>query len=870
LKQTPNQTFATIILSSSTVSSETSSSKTPTGASSIRRERRQQVPRSSGGNSGEGYHGGVGDLDSLQQEGHPGESNDEEGGGVGGSHERRRPDGVSRRTAQAILYALEEAIRTPHPFTPDLIEERASMSALMATSQSSRAPGAAGTTSNNIPVPDYPIAAGFNQYTNPSYYEQTQNTQRTPQRSSQQQPVTPQQQTGSQDTRRTSKPPAGAANMGSADVRSQPGPSRRSQTDNADQGNQGNTAGNGIGAGAGSSGTNAPGRSGTQRGPDPSGGSRGGAASPSDSRQRRPSESTRNPRLLTAPGHQPTSTVSAATATSPFPHAFERWEMLSSQWEGLTRYWIRRLEQHQEEISRDPLGVQMSRNITDLSAAGANLFHAVVELQRLRASSERKFQRWFFETRADQERSREMTSELESTLRNERQKRADAMATIARLEKEKTNADKLVEEVRRELQISREEARRAWEELGRREQEERERTNSLRGGHPTLVGGVQVLPMPMPGVPNRSGTTGSRPRPSSSGVPQSSGSQQQYEQPIVSAAVQPVTQPTGPLSDVNHPMSPQYSIDAMTDDTQYIGRGEQGYHAPTLHHEPNLPQVPSPPSTTQIREQAQAQASTSSYTSEHSQTGHTQAAQPQQHPSSQRTQPASAGVSSAGFYQHNQPPTLHPPPERTFSPGEESFVSEPGRRPSSQVSVSISAPSDDGENDDDWEHDAHGNILRNAQGLPVRRQYQGQTPQMYQSQPVRQPQQPQPGQYYDPRQQTQLYTQMPPQNHPGQQQEYQYPPQQQQQQQQQHQQQQYQQQPPQLTPQQQQQYAQYLQQQGHPVDQASVAAGGWGPGWEVLGPRYDHPTRLSEIIEVDERTHTSVSGDDDRGLGHRR
>lgn len=155
-----------------------------------------------------------------------------------------------------------------------------------------------------------------------------------------------------------------------------------------------------------------------------------------------------------------------------------------------------------------PLDQQMSRQITDLSAAGANLFHAVVELQRLRASSERKFQRWFFETRADQERAREMSSELEATLRVERQKRADAMAVIARLEKEKSTAEKLVEEYRRELHISREECRRSWEELGRREQEERERRNSLRDGNVTLVGDYQVLPMPMPGVSRRTSGSG--------------------------------------------------------------------------------------------------------------------------------------------------------------------------------------------------------------------------------------------------------------------------------------------------------------------------------------------------------------------------
>ncbi|KAF8243281.1 hypothetical protein K440DRAFT_525085, partial [Wilcoxina mikolae CBS 423.85] len=180
---------------------------------------------------------------------------------------------------------------------------------------------------------------------------------------------------------------------------------------------------------------------------------------------------------------------------SSFPHAFERWEMLSSRWEGLTGYWVSRLEQNRQELSHLPLEQEMSRQITDLAAAGANLFQALIELQRLRASSERKFQRWFFETRADQERAREMSSELERFLRVERQQRADAVAQIKKLEKEKTTAETMVEETRRELQISREECRRAWEELGRREQEEREITTSLKDGHPALVGGVQVTPM---------------------------------------------------------------------------------------------------------------------------------------------------------------------------------------------------------------------------------------------------------------------------------------------------------------------------------------------------------------------------------------
>lgn len=194
-----------------------------------------------------------------------------------------------------------------------------------------------------------------------------------------------------------------------------------------------------------------------------------------------------------------TTAIGGAPSGAPnFPHAFERWETLSSHWEGLTSYWIRRLEQNTEELKREPLLQQLSRQVTDLSAAGANLFHAVVELQRLRASSERKFQRWFYETRKDAEGQQEIAAQYEQALAREREARANDMIimqtrldaandTVARLEKHSS-------EMRREQQISKDEARRAWEELGRREQEARDQVSSLREGQPILIGGIQVFP----------------------------------------------------------------------------------------------------------------------------------------------------------------------------------------------------------------------------------------------------------------------------------------------------------------------------------------------------------------------------------------
>lgn len=195
---------------------------------------------------------------------------------------------------------------------------------------------------------------------------------------------------------------------------------------------------------------------------------------------------------------------------APFPHAFERWENLSSHWEGLTGYWIRKLEQNNDSLEKDPVSQQMARQVTDLSAAGANLFHAVVELQRLRASSERKFQRWFFDTRSELERAKETQADLERQTKTERQARTETFASLQKAESDKAGSESLLKDMRRELQISKEEARRAWEELGRREQEERDRTTSLRNGEPTLVGGVQVVPM-IQGLPTRQ-NSGSRPQ----------------------------------------------------------------------------------------------------------------------------------------------------------------------------------------------------------------------------------------------------------------------------------------------------------------------------------------------------------------------
>ncbi|KAL4991450.1 hypothetical protein BDW68DRAFT_184898 [Aspergillus falconensis] len=391
---------------------------------------------------------------------------------------------VSPSTASAILWTLEEAIRKPFPFTPVWDEVNASMSDLAG------GPGVSGLGGNSrsqngasraaqgpIPVNPHP-AGGVRTPTD----IMRQRRDREARKKAEQEAKDREQEEAERRRLQQEQAKAQAAQPYPAGVAGER-PTQRAAK---------------------------PRTTSTVPGPSPA---PAAAAQP-----RQPATATFASQQAPQPVPQQTSQVKlashqpqapAATSQQPqqprragFPHAFERWETLSSHWEGLTSYWIRKLEQNNEALERDPLSQQMARQVTDLSAAGANLFHAVVELQRLRASSERKFQRWFFDTRAEQERSKELQGELERQIQTERQARTEAVASAQKAERDKARIEELLKEMRRELQISKDEARRAWEELGRREQEERDRTNSLRNGEPTLVGGVQVVPM-IAGLPRR-------------------------------------------------------------------------------------------------------------------------------------------------------------------------------------------------------------------------------------------------------------------------------------------------------------------------------------------------------------------------------
>ncbi|KAM7222828.1 hypothetical protein V8F06_001726 [Rhypophila decipiens] len=389
---------------------------------------------------------------------------------------------VSSHTKNAILWALEEALRQPHPFSPDLIEENASMADLLASAGGPATSNGNAVTSSRPTAP--PAQTGSPVIRGPRMIMQERREREARQRAEREQMERARAEEEArlleETTRRTAQRRESAAGA-AGDISADPATQRRQQRAQAAQ---------------------AEARAQHQTpAPEPTPVPRPLRTTRVPTSQQPPQTGAGN-QATTQPAESSNQAPSATRVKNSFPHAFERWEALSAHWEGMTSFWIRKLQENTEELERNPISAQLSRQVGDLSAAGANLFHAVVELQRLRASSERKFQRWFFETRGEMERHQEVTAMLEAQLQEERQRRAEAIREAVENERNNSKTQKLVAEMRKELLISKEEARRAWEELGRREQEERDRTISLQQGRTTIVGGVQVVPMTQ-GVPSR-------------------------------------------------------------------------------------------------------------------------------------------------------------------------------------------------------------------------------------------------------------------------------------------------------------------------------------------------------------------------------
>lgn len=464
---------------------------------------------------------------------------------------------VSKHTHSAILWALEEALRYPNSFTPDLIEENASMADI-------RGPGGQPAVTNGFSATTTRPTAPPAQTGSPSGIKgprmiMQERQERERQRAERERMERLQAENEARELEEQQRrmaerraPAAGAATGGGMTAggdNSVPNSTRPLDTSGAQRRQQ-------------QQGIPPQAQQPAPRMQQPSQTQQRTSRTNTTSQAQQPLQYSGVPNIGGPGGQMPGATgtqpgdTTATAKTQPrntFPHAFERWEALSAHWEGLTSFWIRKLQQHADEIDRDPVSSQLSRQVSDLSAAGANLFHAVVELQRLRASSERKFQRWFFETRAELERNEEIKAALERALAEERMSKANAIQEALENDRANSKTQKRISEMQKELLISKEEARRAWEELGRREQEERDRTASLQQGLPTIVGGVQVVPMTQ-NAPGRGGSTRE---------PRQSQQQQQQQQPDIPSQQYQYTQPpqapdpTAPSSGGGYYQQPQ-------------------------------------------------------------------------------------------------------------------------------------------------------------------------------------------------------------------------------------------------------------------------------------------------------------------------
>jgi hypothetical protein len=405
------------------------------------------------------------------------------------SHHRKAHPAVhiSRRRHSAILYAIEEAIRTPNPFTPVVEEEQENMSDIMGDGSH----GGGRTTSSMRTPRDIMADRRAREARREAEASRSRGEE---------------QMSADGDGRRA------AAFATERLVRSEPLPSSARIIDE--------TPGGGLPARLRSQSQSA------QQFPVQSLPGLGPSQTTSDARAR--VSSAPNPVQSTPQSSDAIPEDIPQRPTRPsFPHAFERWEHLSSHWEGLSSYWLRKLDANTEEIRHtNPTAPALHRQIQDLSAAGANLFHGLVELQKLRASSERKFQRWFREMKQEQEKWQEIRADMLGEVNDERLAKEQLQMQLEKAHMQTRRAENVSNECRRELNIAKEEARRAWQDLGTMEADRLMWIGTLRQGLPTSIGGMQVVPLYA--ASQQSGER--RPAATNNEAPQF---QQQQQQPII-------------------------------------------------------------------------------------------------------------------------------------------------------------------------------------------------------------------------------------------------------------------------------------------------------------------------------------------------
>ncbi|KAK9353971.1 hypothetical protein V1505DRAFT_179351 [Lipomyces doorenjongii] len=160
----------------------------------------------------------------------------------------------------------------------------------------------------------------------------------------------------------------------------------------------------------------------------------------------------------------------------PMPEAaVDQWDTLSAEFEGISRRWIRELQDHDRELKSSDIvpAKQLQRVIEDLTNTSTSLFQALITLQKQRLETQQQYAAWYEDYKRERTRISELASELDEESMREREKRKAAEEQLVKAREDEARQRWMLEESRRELQVARLECRRAWAEVTRLEEHNR-------------------------------------------------------------------------------------------------------------------------------------------------------------------------------------------------------------------------------------------------------------------------------------------------------------------------------------------------------------------------------------------------------------
>ncbi|KAK9476216.1 hypothetical protein V1514DRAFT_197650 [Lipomyces japonicus] len=169
------------------------------------------------------------------------------------------------------------------------------------------------------------------------------------------------------------------------------------------------------------------------------------------------------------------------------------WDAICADVEGISGYWIQRLNAHETNITKKPRAAQLNTMVEGLTTTGMALLTAVVELQKRRAETNAKYAEWYEDYSQERARMAQLAQDMDEEMDHERGLRADLITQLEQATEAEANQRWMLEESRRELQAARLECRRAWAEVARLEEQQRQYSEWQLSGHSVTTEQAQAL-----------------------------------------------------------------------------------------------------------------------------------------------------------------------------------------------------------------------------------------------------------------------------------------------------------------------------------------------------------------------------------------